>query len=311
MCGINWKNQNGGALLISVFFLLILGMLVLSLVTLTVSDSSIGALSGSERQAFYAAQSGLEYGMKAVLQQDTEETGNWSETIDTGDNTTCEVSAFFYEDSLRLLAQGHSSKFVKRLERKFSYIDVSDYAVYSADKVENVITLPDSFSAPTSSLIMSNAPVMPHFDIDYLRTLSKPNRYYTKHYTLSSVFSFGASRLAFFEKDLTFDSWNLNMDGYFVSMGKMHHKTKDWYNLKIFFNTVYYLPEAKKEFKKTGQGIFVTTGGIISEGRVSGGPKISECVWVIHNRKIIRDFMQYSINGGPLLMRSHRWQNLN
>jgi len=68
MFAIDLKSEKGGALFASVFFLILLGMMGISLITITLSDQKMNTIEGKERQAFYATQAGIEYGMRRVFE---------------------------------------------------------------------------------------------------------------------------------------------------------------------------------------------------------------------------------------------------
>ncbi len=315
---IKLKNQNGAALLSTVFFLILLGMIGMSLVTMLVADSRLGMLNSEARKAFYAAHSGLEYGIKTVFVTDPTSLSDWSETVDTGDGTTCEVSAEFLSNNrVRIRAEGHSARFAERLEKVINYIDISEYAVYTSGNVQNVVAHewpPSSiFSIPNNpALVYQNAPVMPVFDPDELRENSKPNGYKSGDYTVTSIFNFPPKRTIFVEGNLTFDSWSWLNWGHFTVMGDVV-ANGPWLPFSTVYGTVYQ-PNAGSQFTSPPSLLrrsFI--GGVILNGSITGNNWIlgSSNLFVFHYRPVIINFMRYSLNGGPMVIENSRWDNLN
>ncbi len=314
MFGINLKNEHGGALLSTLFVLLIIGMIAMSAVTMIVADSKNEILAAEERQAFYAAQSGLEYGIKRVMISDETNLSNWSETIPTGNGTVCTVTAQFINDStVTIQAVGKTTRFVKRLQKTINFIDVSRYAIYARGRVRYTLTntWPRIFSH-NPGLIRQNAPVMPIFDLDELRNLARPNRYYRNNLVIRWFFTFSPRRITFVEKNLRFSAWSWGTFGHFVVMGNVTQQS-GWIPFVPISATVYQ-PVAGKVFRKSGWAPFFY-GGIITNGDVIGGNRWTffylRNLHVFHNRNTIRRFMDYSINGGSLLIHRSRWENLN
>ncbi len=310
MRGINLQDERGAALLASVFFIMLLGMIGLSLVTLTVADSQSEVISSGERQAFYAAYSGLEYGIKRVLTDASYY--DWSETVETGGDLYSDVSVeFLGENLVRVRSNGHSSKFVKRLERTIDYIDVSQYAVYASGDVDYTFTnvWPNLLSNNTS-LVYQHAPVMPIFDLDELRNLALPSRYYSGNLNILFSFTPQPNMMTFVEGHMHIlaNILTANEDyGYFTVMGDVHQNISG-------VTAVIYQPVAGKTYRQTLLGVYLA-GGLITNGDVIGGSKWTllylNNLHVFYNQAKLRDFLHYSINGGPLVIRRNRWTNLN
>lgn len=321
MFAIDFKSEKGGALFASVFFLILLGMMGISLITMTLSDQKMNTVEGKERQAFYATQAGIEYGMRRIFEADPSSFSDWSETVQVGNGLSCEVSAQFLSGNrFRIQVSGSNSIASKRLEKEIEYIDVSDYAIYTSGTVTTTIASPWPphsifFIQHHPELVYQHATIMPIFDLDELRDMSKPNGYHDGDFTVSSVFNFPPNHLTFVEGNLTFAHWNWFGWGNFVTMGNVSIKSA-WLPLSTTFGTVYQpvagktLISQKSFFRRSFIGGIITNGDIIGSSNGAHFPYWGKLT-VFHHRNTIVNFMRLSLNGGPLLINRSRWTNLN
>ena len=311
------KKQDGAALLSVMLFLIMLGMLGLSMATLVVSDAQVETLRADKLRAFYAAHSGLEYGIKRFLTSNVRHLRNWREQVDTGGGTYCVVSAYLESSTkVRIEALGYAGKTMSKLQKNIEFIDVSRYAVYATGKVEYTVAKewPFFFHHHSAGLIYENAPVMPIFDLDELRQLAKPNRYYPGDLVVNHFFNFSPRRITFVEGNIYFVSWNWFNFGHFVSMGDVIFQSA-WLPFSTTFGTVLQPTRGKQFVSKKSIFNRSFVGGIITNGNVIGSsngakfPYAGKLV-VFHHRNTILHLMRYSVNGGPLVIAKSRWDQI-
>ncbi len=302
-----FRDQKGSALLSTLMFIIFIGIISASVVTLVVSDSRMLLLNIGERRAFYAAISGLEYATRAINEYAAANTSinslhNYTETVSTGDGSTCEIIlSVIGTDSVLIDAKGISATNSKRLQKGYNFIDVSKYAVYSAGSVTNVRTVP-------AGSIVQNATIMPFFDMNALRDLSNPTNYYSGNLTVNGPFSV-TRPLAFVEGDLSLQALNFLTIGNFTSMGSI--SLQPW--LFNFSRAIFYQPTSGQNLTCSMPVIFgyFIDGGIISNGNVTGYNKPWWAFWILnfsvtHDRDVINSLLQYTVNGGPLIYTSYR-----
>ncbi len=312
------KNQEGSALIAVVFLLMLIAMMSITMLTITVSDTRMGMLRAEQVRAFYAAQSGLEYGIKRVLLSAPDQLHGWSEEINTGNGTTCKVQVVFLGNNrFQVRANGYSQKFVKKLSQTLSYIDVSRYAIYTTGNVSRVVAHPWPphgffFISHYPSLVYAHAPVMPKFDLDELRQLSLPNGYHSGNYVVNSIFHFPPNKFVFVERNLTFQHWNWFGWGHFVARGWVKFKSP-WLPFSATFGTVYQPTPGKRLTSQISLFRRSLIGGVISNGNVRGAPWLfgSSNLYVFHHRNTMIRFLRHSVNESPLVFRQSRWENLN
>ena len=149
---------------------------------------------------------------------------------------------------------------------------------------------------------------MPVFDLDVLRNRAKPTQYFTGNLNINSVFSF-TNDIVFVEKNLKFGRFNWANFGNYVVGGKTQIKFS-WLPLGFTYGNVYQFTPGKK-FQCQWQWLWrEINGGLIINGPVFGTSKPSR--WfkfaVRHNRNRINSLMQYSVNGGPLVINNSSWR---
>jgi len=299
-------NQNGAALLTTLIFLMFMGMMAISLVTMVLADKRMQVLDIRGSQAFYAAQSGIEYALRGVMEHaqgsnDVSTLNGYSETLQTGGGTTCDISLNTIGiDSLEITATGRSATRARIIRKSVNYVDVSQYAIYTSGTVSNV---------STSGGIFQNASHMPKFDLDVLRQLAiAGGQYYPGNLNINSPFSF-TNDVIFAENDISFTNWNILNIGNFVAGRDITLNSP----IITLFSGVTYQPTSGRTFQALGTlRIYLISGGVIANGNVTG-TRYKLLWWWINNTSVVRNrnrtnaFMQYSVNGGPIVIRNSRW----
>ncbi len=307
-----FSGQRGAVLMSTLVFVVVIGMISLSLISMVVSDTRMQVLNINERQAFYAAQSGVEYAIRRINEWAVANSNlgglNSTETLATGNGTTCTVNiATVGSDSITITATGLSQGNGRTVVKGFNYIDVAAWRVYAGGTVTNVF--------PTS-LIMQNAIHFPIFDINVLRDEAISNsQYYPGNLTLT-LFSF-AQNMIFVEGNLQLNLFLWSSQSTFVTIGNTQ------INPLIFgwVNSNFYMPTIGSTFQCSAPTIPIgnptLTGGIITRGSVAAYTPISFWFFnssfnVVHDRtRIINNLLQYSVNNGPLVMHTSSWNALN
>lgn len=305
------KSENGIILLSLLFFLVFLAIMGTAVITVTLAESRAQSLYREERSVFYAAQSGLEYGIKKFLVSDVTNLTDWTETVDMGGGMSCDVEMeILGNNEVQISVSGGYGEYQKQLQTTINYIDVSEYAVYAGGEVEHVVTAP-------ANLIYKNASLMPIFDMDELRSISKPFGYYSGNLTLTSWFYFPGNEMIFVEGDLTFSTFLVWFgSGHFTVMGNTY---LNGLTAALLNPITIYQPDpnstivAERSITIIGRNL---VGGIITEGNVLGSddfewPFFAGQLRVWHDRRKIISFMSSSLNGGSILIEKTAWKNLN
>jgi hypothetical protein len=316
------ENEKGAALLSILLFIILMGMMSASLAILVVSETRVTGLNADERRAFYAAHSGLEYGIRRIMEypgtagNSLSNLNNSSENLDTGSGTSCTVSFnVISTDSVIINAIGRSQRYKKRLQHQLKLIDVSQYAIYTTGTVDNYTYCARYlFSSHDPSLLYQNATIMPLFDLESLRNQARPSNYYNGNLSLSGYVTLSPWNSIFTEGDLTLTSWNwLNISASFIVRGDIYFNSA-WLPFATNFGVVYQ-PEAGRNFTCSSSFLGRSViGGIISNGNIIGSDNYH---WLLRPGKLnvfyypitIRSFMINSVNGGPLLIKKSLWRN--
>ncbi|KAA3617281.1 MAG: hypothetical protein D8M58_03155 [Calditrichaeota bacterium] len=242
------NQEHGGALITIVSVVLILATLGFILATVSSSSSTLQMLESEEQRSFYAAQSGMEYGLKEYLAADDIE--DWSvEGMYAGDGVTSNVSMSVNEvtNEVVITSVGVSSRSTNTLETVISKTDsnnVPDYAVYSKKPVLGVVTKDSLAEEGDAGLVYENAPAAPVFDMDKLRTLAQATQddgnsyYYEDDLVIGEDFNPPDGTIVFTEGKLTFakGSWEGNV--HFVAMDDIAFQST-WRNSDDVKMTVY------------------------------------------------------------------------
>ncbi len=304
------KDERGGGLLITLLFIVFLGIIGVSMATLVVADTQMQVLNVGKRRAFYAAQSGIEYGIRGIMEYAVSNSSlnsinNYSETVQTGGGSYCIVRLNVVNSTtVSIEATGYSQNFAETIEKEFSYIDVSYYAIYTTGEARYIRTIP-------SGRIRENATHMPLFDHDELRDLARPTQYFTGNLNLNWPFVFTRD-ITYVEGNLSFGRFNWANRGNFVARGNVRINTS-WLPLGFTVGTIYQ-PVAGRTFQCQWQLLWrELNGGLITNGDITG---TSRHWWpfrftVRHNRNNINDLLQYTVNGGPLIITGSTWENSN
>lgn len=301
------KNEQGWALISTLVMMVFLGMLGITLVSIVVADAKMQAINLERPRALYAAQSGVEYAFRGIMEYARSNSSlggihNYTETIPAGGGATATITITTIGiDSVEIKSVGHSANFSQTLTKGFSYTDVSDYAVYSTGNVSNVKVF-------SGGGIKQNAAHMPKFDLDVLRDIARPYRYFTGNLTINSVFTFTSS-VAFIEGNLTFSNFNITNFGNFVSGNNITLNTV--IILPTYFEGVMYQPNPSQFQALGAYRTYLIKSGIFVNGNVSGVSyffNIFKNLNVWYNRTLINNFMQHSVNGGPLIVTNSSWR---
>ena len=304
----NFKtNEKGFALVNTLMFIVFLGLIAVTITKLVVADMQQQAYYLNEKRAFYAAQSGIEYLISGIEKSAPSYSSvsvfnNYTENIPTGNGTRCTVIIHTIgADSLRLEAIGESGEFKKTIYKGYRYADVSLYAVYASGRVRYVNTIP-------SGRIKQYAAKMPLFDLDVLRNMAKPTRYFPNNLTVNGVLTYSGNHVVFVEHNLTFNKFNWLNVGHFVA-GNIITLKSSWLPFGSIWGT-FYMPNPNSLFKSKAM-LFprFQFGGLVVNGNVIG----TSIPWwyyrytVIYNRNYLNQLLQYSINKGPVVFWNSSW----
>jgi len=300
------KNEKGMMLLNTLMFILFFGVIGGSLTLMVIADFKMQSLNMESPRALYAAQSGVEYGMRGAMEYALNNSSlgglhNYTETIDAGGGATVQIQIIVTGSTgLTVIATGKTGGYSQTITKTLTYEDVARYSIYTTGTITNV----DVSGAPTKQ----NATHLPVFDQDVLRAAAQPHHYFPGNLTISSPFTFNRD-VAYIENNLTFTNWNLLNIGNFVAGGNINLNTKF---ISIFSGTMYQPNVAS--FNALGdKRLYLVSGGLVVNGNVTG-VRYKLLFWwlnnmrVSYNRNRINNIMQYSVNGGPLVITSSNWQ---
>ncbi|GAB4333786.1 MAG: hypothetical protein Kow0037_12130 [Calditrichia bacterium] len=320
MRGINWREEKGSTLINVVFLIIIFGIIGVNLTQMVLSDVKVSRVQAERSRAFYAAHAGVEYGIRRVLSTLPENFSNWSETLTLGSNLEVKVNVTFTgSKEAKIIAIGKVGNAAHRQEKNIDCIDVSDYAIYAAGEVVNTAVhtsfTSNGWEEHHPELIYQKAKVFPIFDLEYLKNISI---YHSGNYTLPWWFDFGNPNLEYIEGNLTVPFLSFVNSGHFIVGGDVH-QVGGLVLPHLLRGTLYQPNSGTKYYRSSGNRPSVL-GGIITAGDVIGGKDFQittglfgiKLYWwknlhVVHNRTFIRNFMEYSVNEGPLLIEKSRW----
>ena len=297
------KNQDGVILIGLLIFLIFIGMIVTSLLVLLAAESRMQIVELNQKRAQYAAESGIEYAMRAINEHAVKSTylfplNNYQEDLNTGNGTHCQIKLkIIYPNKIKIRAIGYSTNYAKVIEKTVEYIDVSQYAVYATGEVKNIRVIP-------FNRLKAHAKYFPLFDEDELIARAKPNQYYPKDLYISHIFSF-IKDVAYIGRNLTFGAFNWLNVGNFAVGGNIRIKSS-WLIFGVTSGVMYQF-NPNSQFLCEWQFLWrALYGGIITNGDVYGTSKPH---WpfrfrVYYHRPKIVNFLKYSVNGGPLIYKS-------
>ena len=301
------KNESGMMLLNILFFILFLGLMGASITTMVIADFKMQSVNLARPKALYAAESGVEYALRGVLEYALTNSSlgglhGYNETIGTGTGTEAEISlSIIGSDSLLITSIRRTANFSQTITKGINYIDVSNYAIYASGSIREV--------AVSGGGTKANATHMPKFDLEELRNRARPLHYFPGNLTIHSPFTF-VNDVAFVEKNLMVNNYKFiffsGMIGTFVAGRNIRLNS----TLLSFYNGVFYQPNSGSFKVLGGYRLYYVDGGLIVNGNVSGKKYFFNTfhnLLVHHNRTHINNFMQYSINGGPLVIFNSRW----
>lgn len=303
------KNESGMMLLNILFFILFLGIMATSITTMVIADYKMQSVNLARPRALYAAESGVEYALRGVMEYAVANSSlgglhGYNETIDAGGGTEAEITlSVIGSDSLLITSVGRTANFSQTVTKGINYIDVSNYAIYATGSISKVSTSGGGLGR------RANATHMPKFELEELRNMARPLHYFPGNLTINSPFTF-VNNMAFVENDLTVNNYNFSflsgVIGTFVAGRNITLNS----TIISFYNGVFYQPNPASFRALGGYRLYYIDGGLIVNGNVTGKKyffNIFKNTLVHYNRTRINSFMQYSVNGGPLVVFNSRW----
>ncbi len=249
MRGTNFKSQHGHVTttIVSVVLMLsVLGVIVASIVS---SDRRGQMFEADEQRAFYAAQSGLEYGIKKYVADPKEDPDEFEiDDLDLGDGVTADVAMTKVgSNQVKFTATGKTGGISQTLHTTIFSTDssyVPNYAVYSGKSVFNTVAKSDPEAEANGALIFQNAGAVPYFDLNELRAIAKSTHeddnsyYYDGNLSVTNDFNPPDGTIVFVEGDLSFVNGSWENGVHFVAMGNIIFKPA-WKNSSDVSMTIY------------------------------------------------------------------------
>ncbi|RMH65714.1 MAG: hypothetical protein D6677_01795 [Calditrichaeota bacterium] len=252
----NFKSQRGNMATTVVVVVLILATLGVILASLSSADSALQLLQQEDQRAFYAAQSGLEYGVKRYLSSDDVEEFNTTD-LDLGDGVLADVSLEDNGSEVIITAVGKSNKSQKTVQTIISAADsnyVPDYAVFTTNTVNGVKTTTQDSDDDDPSLVYQNAPTLPRFDLDNLKELAQATQddgqsyYYAGDLTVDEDFDPPANTIVYAEGNITFNKGNWDGPVFFVAGGDAVF-SDSWKNTDHDIQMLLYVPGSLQKIR--------------------------------------------------------------
>ncbi len=256
MSGTNLRSQKGNMTTTVVGVIMMLATLGVILATLSSSDSTLQLFQQEEQRAFYAAQSGLEYGLKRYLASDDVNEFTLND-LNIGGGVTADIRLTEKNGRVIITATGKTQKAVKKVQTVISGADsnyIPDYAVFSDSPVSNVVTVDSIKGKQNPALLYQNAPTLPKFDLGELKKLSKTTRkdgksyYYDGDLTVDESFNPPPNTIVYAEGKITFKKGKWDGAVYFVANGDAAF-ADSWKNSDDDVKMVLYLPNSQKKVK--------------------------------------------------------------
>ncbi len=256
MSAINLNSQKGNMTTTVVGVIMMLATLGVILATLSSSDSTLQLFQQEEQRAFYAAQSGLEYGLKRYLASDEVQDFTVSD-LTIGSGVSADISLKEKNGQVIITSTGKAQKAAKTVQTVISGTDsnyIPDYAVFSDSPVSNVVTVDSIGGAQNTKLLYQNAPTLPKFDLSKLKTLAKKVRqdgnsyYYNGDLTVDEDFDPPPNTIVYVEGKTTFKKGKWDGPVYFVSNGDAAF-ADSWKNSDDDVQLLLYLPNSEKKVK--------------------------------------------------------------
>ncbi len=256
MSGTNLRSQKGNMTTTVVGVIMMLATLGVILATLSSSDSTLQLFQQEEQRAFYAAQSGLEYGLKRYLASDDVNEFTLND-LNIGGGVTADIRLTEKNGRVIITATGKTQKAVKKVQTVISGADsnyIPDYAVFSDSPVSNVVTVDSIKGKQNPALLYQNAPTLPKFDLGELKKLSKVTRkdgksyYYDGDLTVDESFNPPPNTIVYAEGKITFKKGKWDGAVYFVANGDAAF-ADSWKNSDDDVKMVLYLPNSQKKVK--------------------------------------------------------------
>jgi Tfp pilus assembly protein PilX len=176
----NIKKEKGSTLIAVIFFVSTLTLAGLVMVQFVQNNSNLIAVDAQAANAFYSAQSAIDYAVKKSLN-----TNNWhwsanNQTIASGTASINVEDSTIYnylKDTLQvrvLITSGNASS---RQIFRMRLTDISGYAVYISGNL-NDVTINDSAGNPNPSLAYDHATELPEIDTYKLKQMAIAQGHY-------------------------------------------------------------------------------------------------------------------------------------
>ena len=256
MRAINLASQRGNMLTTVVVVVLALATLGVILATMSSADSALQLFQQEEQRAFYAAQSGLEYGIKRYLNSDDVEEFE-TEGLDIGNGAQADITLEDNDSVVVITSVGKAQKALKKVQTVISSADenyVPDYAVFTANTANGVYTLASGEEDNDPDLLYQNAPTVPKFDLENLKSLAKTVQedgnayYYEGDLTVDDDFEPPDGTVVYAEGNIRFEKGSWDGTVYFVSGGDATFASS-WQNNDSDVQMLLYLPGSLQKIK--------------------------------------------------------------
>lgn len=173
-------NERGSTLTTTVFFVSLLTLLGMAMVTFVQSSSKLTSSNFQSINSFYSAQSAIEYGVRRSMT-----TKNWHWSANNQNIAGGSVSIFAEDstlitalkDTLQIRVIAAAGNAVSRQTFRMRVIDISGYAVYISGNL-NDVTVCDSAGNPSPGLGYDYATELPEMDTYAMKQMAIAQGHY-------------------------------------------------------------------------------------------------------------------------------------
>lgn len=174
-------TEKGSVLTNVIFFVTLLTLIGLTMVTFVQNNSSLATSAHGRAQGFYTAQAGMEWAIARSMS-----TGNWhwsgtysnvaggSVTVTAEDSTV--IGAL--NDTLQITVTSTTTSGASKQKYRTRLVDISYYAVYISGDMNDKLTINDSDGTDNPARAFEGATELPEIDITKLQQMAVAQGHY-------------------------------------------------------------------------------------------------------------------------------------
>lgn len=321
------QDERGSALSSMILLISILTIMGLTLTLILQNNAKISATDSDSMRAFYAAQSGIDYAVKASLN-----TMNWhwsapnqsiagsAVTINVEDNTIIPA----LNDTLQVRIKAVHGQAASNQVFRLRLIDISGYAVYISGSL-NDVSVRDSAGTVNNSLAYEYASVLPDIDINKLKEMAiSQGHYFNSSLTLDNGSSYPTGNdasyyhprpngvpsdtpnVVYIEGDLEVKN-SASIYGIVVVQGDVRLKNSQKLEGILYLPSPVSVVEPQDVTLYNKENVY---GGIFGGANVEGNGNPGKINVYFRSSYIQKFFRNFSTNGMPYVLFWRNWKQI-